>query len=125
MKRMRVYGWWWCLYQDIISVTKAGIHWSSLVVCPRFGGKNWKLSTKPCIPSSSSALVTEFSSTVLRRVNVDPLLDLLKSCSATRKIIETDLIMDGFDELAKISLTRSCMSDLRKLNNLTSLSIKG
>ena len=47
------------------------------------------------------------------RVDVDPsdVLELLNlvSCDATRKIVETDLIMDGFDELAKISLTRSCM----------------
>ena len=46
------------------------------------------------------------------RVDVDPaVLELLylMSCNATRKILETDLIMVGFDELAKISLTRSCM----------------
>lgn len=90
-----------------------------MVAWPRFGSKNWKLSAKPCIPSPSSALrcvrdeLTEFSSTVLR-VDVDPRavlepLNLVVSCNATRKIFETDLIMDGFDELAKISLTRSCI----------------
>ena len=59
-----------------MSATKVGIHWSSFVAWPRFGGKNWKLSAKPCIPSSSSALrcarePTEFSSTV-EREDVDP-----------------------------------------------------
>jgi len=63
-------------------------------------------------------VVVVFSSTVLR-VDVDPSLNLVKSCSAVKKIFETDLIMDGFDELAKISLTRSCMlSYLKKENSL-------
>ena len=112
-------------YHVIIRLIKAGIHWSSLIVCECFGGKNWKLSTKPCIPSSSSALkcvrelVVEFSSTVLRRVDVDPSLNLVKPCSATRRMFVTDLITDGFDELATVSLIRSCMLSylIRKLND--------
>lgn len=50
---------------------------------------------------------------------VDELLNL-ESCDATRKIFKTDLIMDGFEELAKISLIRSCklsyLINMQKIN---------
>ncbi len=99
-------------------VTRVGIQFIILVATPRFGGKNVKLMASPCIPNSSRAFKCdrpgnmEFSSMV-PRVDVEPwlvlvLLDLMLSWSATRKIFETDRMMDGFDEFAKVSLMRSC-----------------
>ena len=105
-------------YYDIMRVTRVGIQFIILVATPRFGGKNVKLMASPCIPSSSRAFKCdrpgnmEFSS-IVPRVDVEPwlvlvLLDLMLSCSATRKIFETDRMMDGFDEFANVSLMRSC-----------------
>lgn len=105
-------------YYDIMRVTRVGIQFIILVATPRFGGKNVKLMASPCIPNSSRAFKCdrpgniEFSS-IVPRVDVEPwlvlvLLDLMLSCSATRKIFETDRMMDGFDEFANVSLMRSC-----------------
>jgi hypothetical protein len=78
-----------------------------------------KLLARPCIASSSRAFrcdrpgPIEFSSTVLR-VDVEPtwellLLDLVASCKATRKMLETNRMIAAFEEFANVSLIRSCM----------------
>lgn len=97
-----------------MSATKPGIQLIILVAWPRFGGRNWKLLARPCIPSSSRAFrcvrpgPAPFSS-IVPRVEVDPrgfgVREL--SCKATWKILETERMIGALDELAKVSLILS------------------
>lgn len=88
---------------------RPGNQWSTLLTYPRLSGKNWKVLDKPCMFSSFKACFcfcpeVDSSSSVLK-VDVDSFAEVgrLAFSIETRKIVETEDNIDGFEDVEKMS----------------------